>query len=129
MKSFKLRAGRLEFGVGEVVKLDYFTDTISVVKGPGQPVYAFGFDRVEILPFTGLKDKDGKDIYEGDILSFFVNTKYGRFQKRGVVRVDTIAGGASIMDLPHELDGMPLDFLALYPEVIGNIYENPELLK
>lgn len=70
--------------------------------------------------FTGLYDKDGKEIYEGDILDFNGLTVEVRFV-RGVF-VFLVNG-----DLDDELCGdCRTD---LYAKVIGNIHDNPELLK
>ncbi len=69
---------------------------------------------IELVEYTGLKDKNGKEIYEGDIL---------RMQGS-----DSLVGSVTY-------DKGCFDFLekwigCMHPvEVIGNIYENPELLK
>jgi len=69
--------------------------------------------------FTSLKDKNGVDIYEGDI----VKTNYG---KMGVVKFHKERASFIINDNEHFncqlFQEMP------YLEIIGNIYENPELL-
>lgn len=80
----------------------------------------FRFD--EIMQFTGLKDKNGKEIYEGDI------TKDGCIGV-GEVSFDEYQGRYRTW---NKLSGgeMGLTFeYARQLEIIGNIYENPELVK
>jgi hypothetical protein len=70
----------------------------------------------ELMQFTGLKDKNGKEIYEGDICDL---------------------DGEKVKISWSNLDsGFCLEWgyksrigLSIHLEVIGNIYENPELLK
>lgn len=67
---------------------------------------------------TGLKDKNGKLIYEGDV----VEREDIQGKKRGVVVFDKEA-------LQFRATNMSLYSLIHRAEVIGNIYENPELLE
>lgn len=72
-------------------------------------------DEVELMQFTGLLDKNGKEIYEGDIIETRVSGKSGSAIK--AVIWNTKYCGFNIKD-DEELER----------EIIGNIYENPELL-
>lgn len=73
-----------------------------------------------LMQCTGLKDKNGKLIYEGDI----VNGSCGAYWGKMIVEYN-VAG------FVLNKNGKYLNFLEgdNYIEVIGNIYENPELLK
>ena len=65
-----------------------------------------------LMPFIGLTDKNGKKIYDGDIL-----LTPGKFKM--VVQIDNIGyGDPKFFNIGFDVC-----------EVIGNIYENPELLK
>ena len=75
----------------------------------------------EVIPetvgqYTGLKDKNGKEIYEGDIILFnnFGDTLDKVVYSSGCFHT---SGRGYLLDKIREI------------EVIGNIYENPELLE
>lgn len=85
------------------------------------------FIPIEIMQFTGLKDKNGNEIYEEDIIEFKHPFK-GRYHKGIVEMIDwrwTLRNFyQSHLDIPNE----PFCEGTEYIEVIGNIYQNPELL-
>jgi len=78
----------------------------------------------ELMQYTGLKDKNGKEIFEGDIIRYYhkavgeiirvVRYKYGMYGIEGKAN-ETQIPFANILDSERE--------------IIGNIYENPELLE
>jgi len=86
-----------------------------------------------LMQYTGLKDKNGKEIYESDIIQFN-DSIYG--MEKWVVIWDSFTGFSPFNryrrfnDSPYEgyylgdKEDSDIEF-----EVIGNIYENPELIK
>lgn len=76
------------------------------------------------MQFTGLKDREGREIYEGDILKYDLagDLEIPDSSVSYTEEVHFVDGG-------FELDNCPLSLGAGIGEVIGNIYQNPELLK
>lgn len=85
--------------------------------------YVVELKDVELLEYTGLKDKNGVEIYEGDI----VETTRALNHIVGVVTM--IKGCWYIQDGKDSYYRLIPRFGAAENKVIGNIYENPELLE
>ncbi|GAB7387413.1 YopX family protein [Bacillaceae bacterium] len=77
-------------------------------------------DQLSVMQYTGLKDRNGKEIYEGDIVS----DEYGN-----VAPIEWVQEIAQFLVMyesePQEIG----EWCTNAFEVIGNIYENPELLE
>ena len=90
-----------------------------------------------LMQFTGLKDKNGKEIYEGDIVKIY-KYKSDYWDETELIETEhpqQIKMGFNNQYFPRwtlcDLYLKDLQFVGSYDklEVIGNIYENPELLK
>lgn len=90
-----------------------------------------GKGRITFMQYTGLKDKNGKKIFEGDILRRFKNGDQYKFYIVVEFKNGSF-GGATRPGFNHYLtaaDWGSCDYDGGgYDEIIGNIYENPELL-
>ncbi len=87
--------------------------------------YWRNFRDIELMQSTGLRDKNGKEIFEGDILDY-----KGR---KALVRWHG-SYASFIYRFVDELQNRNTEWKPLYLaymkcEIIGNIYENPELLE
>lgn len=77
----------------------------------------------EIMQYTGLKDMNGVEIYEGDIVKHYYIYPDGK--KCSVYPIEWGKIGYSDKGIGWILDPEDVERI----EVIGNIYENPELLQ
>ncbi|VLO79308.1 YopX protein [Streptococcus pneumoniae] len=87
-------------------------------------IYCYNPDEIELMQSTGLKDKNGKEVFIGDIVKctrgclheVYLEKEYG----------GTYIGGMPAVYLKGFGDGYAW---TEYEEIIGNVYENPELLE
>ena len=120
-------------------KKEMFKDTFAITES-GQvvvveqesvasfPDYVF-VEHLVIMQSTGLVDRDGKIIFEGDVVQFedcYTETDF-LYVNTGIVEWSqgsfTITNRDSV-EMGDLLDGEFLDVI-----IIGNVYENPELLE
>ena len=124
MREIKFRAWHKEKKImGEVLGIDILHKEIFFSNEDADCYEHTDFKDIELMQYTGLKDKNEKEIYEGDILKLRDNhgiqlVKYHDEWSAFIVesQKDTSVG---VLGLYFDKE----DF-----EIIGNAYENPELL-
>lgn len=113
MRPIKFRAWIEDRFVYDDGHLGYFFGQIDVFAlVGGKPI---------LEQFTGLLDKSGKEIYEGDILR--IRDKWSE------PVMDKVNVKVFFQEGAFWVNGSLLADCCVYSEVIGNIHENPELLK
>jgi uncharacterized phage protein (TIGR01671 family) len=85
-------------------------------------VQYYDIDLETVGQYTGLKDKNGREIYEGDIVT-------GLFNRTDIVGHIIYGSDATFFIKRKGLYGIGLNNAEDWLEVVGNIYENPELLE
>ena len=123
--------GNEEWITGQYVKgLDMYDKEVHLIFEPATILYSSGetdgwseIDPSTICQFTGLKDKNGKLIWENDIVVCrdFTEEKYVIAWKQDEACFEYQQYGCSIMNF-EQLSGCEV-------EVIGNIFDNAELLE
>lgn len=134
MKTIKYRAWLKEQKeMVEVAEISFENETIAYVydnyAAEEQEWNVYDFEEIELMQYAGLKDKNGVEIYEGDYIRF---TDFDSNQ--GYEGEVAFKGGAFCM--LHKIEGAKRSVIMAtmldvdgYIEVIGNIYENKELLE
>lgn len=134
MREIKFRAwSKSENLMGEVTKFRFSKSQYPFVnvrfRKNGKTVdegYYFGqedgSDNVILMQYIGLKDKNGSEIYEGDIVT-------GLFDHTNIIGHIIYGSDATFFIKRKGLYGISLNNAEDWLEVVGNIYENPELLK
>ena len=106
MRDFRFRAFSLE--TKKMQNWDFINDVKNIHK-------LLSLSHVVVMQFTGLKDYKGKEIYEGDIIL-------------GYTRPHTVIWYDGAFYLSHKNSSIRLSRTCGKIEIIGNIYQNPELL-
>lgn len=117
MREIKFRAwDKVDKKVRKVMSLDFYnTRQSEVTLVSDGDVYLRYSEQVELMQYTGLKDKNDKEIYEGDILKIWI----GGYEQASPYVVE------DMRELYFELERDDSYYRIQETEIIGNIYENP----
>ena len=125
MREIKFRAWVKEKkAIFEVVLINYVTKKVTYLLervGHLLSIRDAKFNDVELMQYTGLKDKNNKEIYDGDII-FLHGSKYKVIFKTEGARF-------VLRNNEFELEITFINNNNKRMEIIGNIYENPELME
>lgn len=124
-------------GKGDLLVIDYdlaqiMTQQVFFERGLAveRDIKYYDFEDVVLMQSTDLRDKNGKEIFEGDIISTYTDNL--------IVQKDNLLGfyvevGEKRNYFAETVDIEYLDLFAknfgVSVEILGNIYENPELLE
>ena len=112
----------------EAILIDFYNEKIGILYAnpisQGESVKTYSFDEVILMQSTGLQDKNGIEIFEGDILlGHSVYPECNIFESKLIGEVYYSNRGTWDC-YSYILGGFNEQI-----EIIGNIYENPELLE
>ena len=128
MREIKFRAWlKYRKEIVDVEEIDFMNKVINYIdndyENNRQEIIVACFEDIELMEYTGLKDKNEKEIYEGDIVKLRANHGIGvvkYYDEWGAFVVEYIK--------PRPLAVLGMNYYKEDIEVIGNIYENSELL-
>ena len=130
----------------EVRSID-FHEEVNIITVNYNDIFGFEFNEneIELMQYTGLKDKNGKEIYEGDIVKFEGHGYISNVQCGEVIFKNGCFGIEYITDIARKygwdktfhqigktekwVDMNASGTITYTYEAIGNVYQNPELLE
>lgn len=108
-------------------KVDFRKPPTEILMGTNIVRISYEVDSETVGQYTGLKDKNGKRIFEGDIIGTRYDSLYPDHVTVEVVK--WFRNGWAIQEGDYMPDSLTEDGILPYSEIIGNIHDNPELLK
>lgn len=115
----------------------HFDGTVNAYDSEATLIGTEFINELEVMQYTGLKDKHGKEIYEGDVVKYTLKSYYNKTVTEMIpVTWGSYSDGGEYVD---NVECWMIRYKSLSDicdnkynqsvEVIGNIYENPELLE
>jgi uncharacterized phage protein (TIGR01671 family) len=141
MREIKFRGLTIDGKVwvyGSLLQIDYHNsiDYVITTQIVLPNCHEYDVDPATVGQYSGLQDKNGKEIFEGDIVEFYIDGDKNAEMAQGIVRyserraafmfkVDEIVSVLIGLNIPHSISCFDD---ANNCKVIGNIYENSNLL-
>lgn len=123
MREIKFKAYfKMDGNTYEVLAIDFSKDVATLYDAKTEADFIVSFEDIELMQYTGYRDKNGIRMYEGDVLvkiDDIYEDLYTVVYKDGCFYLFH-----NDMDDPLYLDGQ--SFYETYYEVIGNVYENED---
>ena len=121
---FRGRSGNLwAYGNLHIIEHEEYGDSAYIIESDSTTIV----DINTIGQFTGLHDKNGKEIYEGDIIKSSHGTIHYIVYDNDLACFKAVVARYNLFD---EYSNLSNGWIARFnKEVIGNIHDNPELLK
>lgn len=108
----------------DVLDIDFMQETIGYMNKSDTKYTCVKFDDIELMQYTGFKDKNGKKIFEGDILK--VISKESAIDNQD--HYDYVVFSDGCFCMANAFMFGELSYGCDY-DVVGNIYDNKELLE
>jgi len=119
--------------MGDITSIDFDEKSIFMTTRCSDDENCFELDKTPIMQYTGLKDKNGKEIFEGDVVEYndFNSLRTGGHAEDKII-VGKVIFSCGMWMVEENNCGHDLYEALVNDEelkVIGNIYENPELVE
>jgi uncharacterized phage protein (TIGR01671 family) len=134
MREIKFRAWDKEKReMVNVLKINFLFETIDGIMVEGYDDNTIDHwimpENLELMQYTGLKDNRGYEIYEGDVIAFYIPDAIAEELGPEIGQVEWRNECCRFTLKEDRWDeGLHEDIVAEFATIIGNVYENPELI-
>ncbi len=124
MREILFRGKSIDTGEWIYGDLLQYADTVQIWVKTNDGKWNYMVDPETVCQYTGLTDKNGKKIFEGDILSARLDSEY----PNDITYVQITWNGFSWCTRESTRDDIMTEWDCNTFEVFGNIYDNPDLI-